>query len=428
MAKSRSIGGIHASLSLRDGGFTRGLKSARAALNKYGAMALKAGAVATGAMAAGLVIGTKRTLAMGAELDHLSTQTGMAASSLMRIGQAYKDNGRDAGAAAKDIGRMQKAIGDAVNNPDAEDPFKQLGLSAAKLVKMSPERQFFAIGEAINSIENPALRAAAAMGIFGKSGAELITVFKGSNLEDVNRALGRMPELMDKFSGAMERADTLMGRLPNKSEQFFVGFTSGVVGQLLPALEMIDDHDFANLGESLGGAIGTALAGLTDGLVWQKFSLQGMKAITELTASGLDNLKAIGVGFGRIFKPDLATSQPWGPRPLQGTLDEMDKAIDTLTKEMERRYKNGQERAAAIGKKEGVATSTPQLPDLPQVIAAMATPAKPAFEVNAYQRRGLSLDGGNAPVADQSKQQLELIGKIKDLLDRIIKTREPLTF
>ena len=90
------------------------------------------------------------------------------------------------------------------------------------------------------------------MDVFGRSGGELLTVFKGSSLADVNASLGRMPELMQRFSAEMERADTIMGRLPNKSDQFFTGFTAGIINQILPGLEKVNDTDFTDLGENLG--------------------------------------------------------------------------------------------------------------------------------------------------------------------------------
>jgi len=258
---SRSIGGVFAELTLRDAKFRGGIKKAGAALKKFGGMAIKAGAVAAGAMAAGLVVGTKKTIAMGAELDHLSSQTGVAVADLMRIQQAYKDNGKSAESAGKDINKMQRAIKEAADDPGGSmDFFAEMGLSAAKLMEMNPTQQFEAIGKAINGVENRTKRTALAMDIFGRSGGQLLTVFSGSNMDDVNTSLGRMPEIMQEFSGEMERADTLLGRLPNKSDQFFAGFTGGIINQLIPSLETVNGFDFTTLGESLGKSLGDVIA------------------------------------------------------------------------------------------------------------------------------------------------------------------------
>jgi hypothetical protein len=225
-------------------------------MNRFGAAAVRAGAIATTALAAGMVAGTKRAISMGAELDHLSTQTGLAVSELMRIQQAYKDNGKSADSAAKDINKMQRAIFEASQDPGGSmDFFTPIGLNIQKLMAMSPDEQFFAIGEAINKIKSPTERAARAMDIFGRSGGQLITVFKGSNLDDVNTSLGKMPEIIQEFSVELERADTLLGRLPNKSDQFFAGFTAGIVEELIPSLEDINEFDFSQLGKNLADSL-----------------------------------------------------------------------------------------------------------------------------------------------------------------------------
>jgi hypothetical protein len=283
MAKSSKIGGIYAELFLKDIKFRQGLKSAGKQLGSFSMKAVKAGSAIAAGVGAGLAIGTKKMVAYGAELDHLSSQTGVAVSSLMRIQQAYKDAGKEASSAGKDIGKMQRAIYDAAQDPGSTlDYFAEFGMSAQELMGMNPEQQFFAIGKAIASIENPTKQAAMALSIFGRSGGELLTVFKGSDIDDVNESLGKMPEIMDQFSGAMERADTLMGRLPAKSDQFFTGFTAGVIGQILPALESVNDKDFTELGKNIGDGVALGIELLISGDIWEIFSKQAEIAILKL--------------------------------------------------------------------------------------------------------------------------------------------------
>ena len=273
-------------------------------------MAVAGAAAGVTAVSGAMVIGSKRIIKMGADLDHMSTQTGVAISALMKIGQAYKDNGRQASAAGKDIGRMQKAIADAARNPgSSNDPFAQIGISAKELMELSPEQQFFRIAEAINGIQNQTEKAAAAMGIFGRSGAGLLTVFAGSNMRDINASLGRMPEIMEQFGGAMERVDTLMGRLPNKSDQFFTGFTAGVIGQLLPGLEKANEFDFTDLGENLGKEIGFGLELIQSGNIWDIFSLHATAAVIDF---GEKLEKVTKAAFNAITNPDAKEMQVLG--------------------------------------------------------------------------------------------------------------------
>ena len=82
--------------------------------------------------------------------------------------------------AGKDINKMQRAIFEASEDPGGSmDFFAQMGLSAEKLMEMNSTEQFFAIGEAIKGVRNQTKQAALAMDVFGRSGGELLTVFKG---------------------------------------------------------------------------------------------------------------------------------------------------------------------------------------------------------------------------------------------------------
>lgn len=266
MAKSSSIGGIFAELTLRDSKFRKGLSSAGLGLKTFGASAAKYGAMAAAALGAGLAAGTKRTISMGGELSDLSSQTGIAVADLMRIQQAYKDNGKSADDAGKDINKMQRSISDAANGDSAKDPFAEIGISAKELMALNPTEQFFAIGEAIKKIQSPTKQAAAAMDIFGRSGGELLTVFKGADLESINKSLGKMPELMGLFADQFDRVDDLIGRLPNKTDQFFTGFSSGIIENIIPALETVDEMDFTHIGQSIGQSIGDGLMTYISGL------------------------------------------------------------------------------------------------------------------------------------------------------------------
>lgn len=329
---AKNIGSLYVGLSVNSADMKKGLASAEKSVSSFSAKTsklLKAGATAAvgiakaagAAMAAAgaagiaaMVAGSKRIIKMGADLDHLSTQTGIAVASLMTIGQAYKDNGKDAKSAGKDIGKMQKAIFDAaVTNPTGEKAgiFKELGLNAEELMKMSPEAAFFAIGKAINSIENPTKRAALAMGVFGGAGKGLVTVFKGANLNDVNQSLGRMPGLMQKMSVELERVDTLMGRLPNKSDQFFTGFTAGIVGELLPALEKVDDMDFTGIGQAFGKDMAPTIKSIADAIASIDFAywLEGIAKVSKALIGTIGYLDRVLDGFAMIATPGLEKSR-----------------------------------------------------------------------------------------------------------------------
>jgi len=440
MAKSRSIGGIYASLSLRDGGFKSGLKSARKGLNEFGGTAIKgaaAGVAALGAgMAAAAVMGTKSTLSMVDDLGDVSSQTGVAIADMMLLQRAYTDGGRAAEMTGKDIGKMQRSIVGA--NAGGADPFASMGLSAEKLLQLNPADQFRQIGAAIMEISNPAERTAKAMEIFGKGGMGLVTVFGG--IDGAVKSLGRMPELAQEFGAAMGEANDLIGHLPVKSDQFFVGFTAGIIGELLPGLKKIDDYDFTTMGQNIGAALSTAFESITDGSVWEIFQLQAEKAILAMQTSPVGN----GVAAEVNAAWDWITGAPVGPNYLQMGIGENAEKID----EKQARIDEIIAAAATRFTQKQDAARTPETPESQKFHPEDFVPTKDVLEslqrfaesrnrdvdwsdapsiaprdVNSYQSRGLSLDANGAGRAVETTNTL--LGNIRDILKQSNVNKQP---
>ena len=397
MARSRSIGNIYAELSVKDK-MAHGINSATKKLAAFSKYAV-AGSAAIGAtVIAGLAAGTKHTLSMADDLVDVSTQTGIAIADMMRLQQAYKDGGRAASMTGKDIGKMQKTLVTAVGG--GNDPFAALGLSASELINLDPADQFKQIGAAIMAIQNPAERTAKAMGIFGKGGMGLITVFEG--LPAAERALGRMPAVAQQFGKAMGEANDIIGHLPLKSDQFFMGFTAGILGTIMPGLQQIDNFDFTNIGKDLGEAIAEGFQMITDGTILELMNLQVIKSFFGLRYLTEDL-------FGAVSEKTLET------------LDLADAKIAEINKRTADKFKKNQA---------AVSTGTDPNAFHPEDFAGtdITAPAANMYqdaevrktEVNDYQRRGLSLDsnGGGGIKTDVAKQTT-MMQEMRDALLRM---------
>jgi len=412
---SKSIGSIFASLSLKDVSFAKGLKKANVALGNFGTQALKYGGVAAAAVGAGMIAGTKGAISMGGELADLSAQTGVAVSDLMKIQQAYKDNGKEAGSAGKDINKMQKAIFDASKDMGGEsDPFAAIGLSVEKLVGMNPTEQFFAIGGAIKAIEDPVRQTAMAMKIFGKSGGGLLTVFKGSSLDDVNSALGKMPQVMEQFSNQLDRADDLLGRLPNKSDQFFTGFTAGIIDKVLPALEGINKTDFTDLGlkigESLGANISSVMSLIGSGKWWDLLLLEAELAFSKmLQLPVVKQLTELSMfAFGQRSKED----SEWLNGGYTGEIEASIEALHVQIAEKEiARIAALKAQLKPEEKPMFAPENEAQIPVMPKV--EVEIPKAPERQIDEYQRRGLSLSKNPGVIQDKIMKVQE---EIRDIL------------
>ena len=151
----------------------RGLRKAENTVKQFGANVSKVG---TSMMTIGAAVLAPLGLAVrlyakaGDQLTELSKRTGVSVETLSKLDYALRQNGSSLEAFEKGIRFSQKALASAAG----AKALGEIGLSATKLQALSPEQQFFAIAEAISKIENPSLRAAAAMKLFGRGGTSLL--------------------------------------------------------------------------------------------------------------------------------------------------------------------------------------------------------------------------------------------------------------
>jgi hypothetical protein len=270
---------VTAKLALDSSGFTAGLTRAQAALGKLGAIGvpvMAAGFAAAAAAAAGLAVGIKKAVDIGGALSELSARTGVAAGELRVLQMAFERAGLSADKVGPAINKMQRAIIEAgQGSKTAQDALANLGLSVEQLSGLSPDKQFEAIGQAINGISNPAAQAAAAMQIFGRSGGEMLALFKDSGaLGDAARAIGSQADLLTRNANLFDRASDILNTIGSKLEGFFVGVADQVVPAILPLLEAADGLDFAGLGQELGQAVAFGLTAITSGQIGNLFAAQ----------------------------------------------------------------------------------------------------------------------------------------------------------
>jgi hypothetical protein len=111
---------------------------------------------------------------------------------------------------------MQRTIYDGQRGlKTAQDAFADLGLTVARLEGLTPERQFKLLAERIGRVGNPTRKAALAMGVFGRSGAQLLPLFASGALgiellQAEARALGLTmggedARAAEEFSSALDR-------------------------------------------------------------------------------------------------------------------------------------------------------------------------------------------------------------------------------
>jgi len=274
-----------------------------------------------------LTSGFKDVVEAGGKLNDMSQRIGTSVRNLVIQEQAFTDAGLSAenltGSYAKLQDQLEMGFG---GDSSAVRAFTDLGLSIDEMVNLDPGEQFERVAKAIGSLPTPTERTAAAMRIFGKSGSELIPLFRnGGAMDEARAALGDLPALMERNAEVLDGLGDAFGRIPAKVRGLF----AGVIDQLNPEIkkltDLINGMDLSIIGKKMGALVRFAIdswneskfdefvgltieAGFELGVSGIRKSLPSFsELITSLlksaTSSYLDFLKWVMSGF-----VDLASS------------------------------------------------------------------------------------------------------------------------
>jgi hypothetical protein len=268
---------IKAKATLDDNAFTRtlkGMETSAASTGKKIASSFTSPLLAlapaiAGAFAGGAIIsGVRNIFQTGKELAELSRTTGVSTAGLLALGAQFKAAGEDADELGGALLRMQKGVGAEAGSMQAGNfnhALERLGLNIKTIKSLSPETEFFTIGQAIAKIANPAERTAAAMSIFGKEGGKLVNVFTNSSfasaagpLSEKATILARNAELFSKVSMSLERVGGIM-------KGFYLGIADRVASTLIPFLDKINSIDLIGIGQKFGDALVTGVRWIVEG-------------------------------------------------------------------------------------------------------------------------------------------------------------------
>jgi hypothetical protein len=190
MAASSSgirAGAAFVELTIRDSALVKGLDRAAKRLRAFGAsiqqMGLKLAAVGS-AVFAPLLASTKVFATVGDNLQEMAQRTGLSVEALSELAFAAELSGASAEDLEAGIRGMHRFVGELAQGSDsARRVLSSLGITAAQLASASPEQRLGIIADALNKVQDPALKAATAMEIFGRSGMKLLPLMSGGAAE-----------------------------------------------------------------------------------------------------------------------------------------------------------------------------------------------------------------------------------------------------
>jgi hypothetical protein len=215
------------------GGLTNIGASVAGLVNPFtvGLAAVAAFGAGASAVASGLLSLEDRVETLGNTADKL----GVSFEFIQTLEEAGNRSGVSIESVSSAFGKLQKTLAGADEESKAATAaLAKLGISFTDLENLSPEEQIRLVGEQLQGIEDPAKRTAAAMQIFGKSGADLLPFFAnlGPAADDIERLGGSLTNIdrsrIDDFGAGIDALGVASSRLGELLLLPFVGLGEGI--------------------------------------------------------------------------------------------------------------------------------------------------------------------------------------------------------
>jgi hypothetical protein len=297
--------------------------------------------------------GMKNALDMGGKFSDLSASTGASVSELVLLTKAFENNGLAADAVGPMIARFQKALGGL--NEDGQSTtsvLEKLGINTLALGRMSVAAQFQELSRAFSAIEDPALRTRRAMELFGRSGAQMLTLFRDP--EAFSRAaaeIGSMGDVLEDNATKFDSMSDAITTIGQKMDQFFVGAMSAL--QQSNALEDAAKTDFTPTGQSAGAAAASIL-NLSQAATDYIALLPGIKMMKDMFLDTFINPKIAEAAAGAV------------DRETESSVGRFDPAVRSVASEEERASLLEEMGAAADATRERIANLYTEFADVPE--------------------------------------------------------------
>jgi hypothetical protein len=303
---------LKAKISLDTSSFTRGISVVRGQVASLsGTVATAAARISTGLVGAlgatttAFAFGIKNALDFGSSLTELAARTGAPIKDLVIMQQAFKDAGLGAEMVGPAINLMQKAMSGVNEEGEPTNKmFEKLGINLAELQSLKPQSQFEAISKAIANLASPAERSAAAMAIFGRSGGQLLAIFKDpAAMGNAAQAVGSQADILQRSAERFDAVSDRLNAVGTKLRGFFVGVAEAILPKLEAVTNLMAGLDLAGMGQRFGAALSSGLNILVNAFKEGKMGeLAGLSLKVGLGKAANFFISAIQFGMTNLAK------------------------------------------------------------------------------------------------------------------------------
>ncbi|POP53060.1 hypothetical protein [Zhongshania marina] len=262
-------------------------KQVSSQLSDIAAKSVKWGAVAAGAAAAGSAVLIQRQLELIDNTAKTSDKLGIATERLTALRVQAELTGVAQGTLDMALQRMVRRLAEAAEGTgEAKGALAELNLDAKELAKLSPDKQFAAIADALEGVESQGDKVRLAFKFFDSEGVALVNTLKGGSA-----AALEAQKFTEQWGLAISRVDAAKVEQANDALTMAAKAADGLWQQLTVRLSpAITQASLDVLG--LGAEFGTA-AELAD-------------AAVDTIVNGLDLIEKAAVLAGAVYVARLA--------------------------------------------------------------------------------------------------------------------------
>lgn len=260
-----SIGGLKSGLKGATklvGGFASSVKGTLSGLGGVGMRLANAGFIGLGVAGAAAVAGLRSTAKSMDATAKAADRLGISTEAFVGLQHAATLSEVPVEMLNLGLTKMQDNLSTAATKGGpVKKVLNDMGLRSKELINLAPDVAFGKIADGIMSIENPSHRTAAAMDIFGKSGAQLIPLLK-----EGSAGFAKAREEAERFGLAFTKIDAAKIDAANdavtKLGLSIKGAFSQAVIKIAPHLTNLvsqADFSFKEIGKSVGNFVGNSI-------------------------------------------------------------------------------------------------------------------------------------------------------------------------
>ncbi len=273
-----------------------GSMSAMATLSD-GAGAAFASLAAAVAALAGTFEGLKTVTELGSQFHDMSLRTGETVGSLTILQEAFKEAGLGADGVEPFFLKLENAMGGVNEEGGKTDAaFEALGVSVNQLKGLDAIGQMEALQKGFAGIADQSDRVQVARNLFGKSGAQTLSLIgEPKALDEARQRAGPLADLMERNAGAFHVLGDAAGALKLDFAELFGGALSQIAPTITSMLNKIGSIDFTGIGEGVGAlanvflTLGDAVLSIAPAINFVSEGLSSLLGSGSTAAAGLSS-------------------------------------------------------------------------------------------------------------------------------------------